>query len=67
MVAVALANSRPRFPLLEDEEVSRVLDDASAAAFENLAVRYRRPEIKVALQTMFVMGVAAGIELERGT
>jgi hypothetical protein len=66
-VAVALTSARPRFPFLDAPELSAVLNDASAPALDDMPSHLNCEVVKYALQTMFIMGVACGIELERGS
>jgi hypothetical protein len=66
-VAVALSNTRPKFPLRSDSETGQILRLAINPALGGLPSRHDCEAVRLALETMFVMGVAAGIELERGS
>lgn len=54
------------FPLVEDGETARVLQDAALPALEDLPPHHNCEVVRMALEAMFVMGVAAGLELGRG-
>jgi hypothetical protein len=54
------------FPLPEDEETAVLLNGAIHPALQDLPDHLRCEVVALALQTMFVMGLAAGAHLGRG-
>lgn len=64
VVAVKAANAA-EFPLVADIEMARVFADAVQPALEDMPPHLNCEVVKLALETLFVMGIAAGLELER--
>jgi hypothetical protein len=66
LIAACTRSNDGEFPLAEVPETARVLDDAIAPAVEALPSHLQCEMVEIALKTVFTMGVAAGVELERG-
>ena len=54
------------FPLTSDLATAFVLNDVIAPALEDLPAHLNCEVVRHALQTLFVMGLDCGIQLERG-
>jgi hypothetical protein len=66
LIAATARSNDGEFPLAEEPATVRVLSDAIAPALEDLPPHLVCEMVEIALKTVFTMGVAAGIELERG-
>jgi hypothetical protein len=66
IAAVIRANELP-FPLVEDEQTGQIMADAIYPALQELPPHHCCEVVEAALKTMFVMGIASGLELARGS
>lgn len=63
--AIVVADATVGFPLPDTAETKQMLAEAITPALEALPSHHDCEMVRHALMTMFVMGLAVGVELER--